>query len=88
MWYNYHMSNWNSNYTHRKQKEMMEKAIADNEQKPTNPVYPNNYQGWTTGSSWQKKRQQEQHDKFCWRIGFFIMTIITGLFIWFLIEVL
>ncbi len=76
---------WNASYTRQKQKEMTEKAIAEDKK---NPIYPSTYEGWTTGSSWEKERLRRQHDKFCWRVGYCILAIITGLFIWLLFNIL
>ena len=72
------MSNWNSNYTQRKQKEMVNKAIEEDKKKPLKPLYtPVRY-----GTSYYTRQQQAKHDKYCWRVGIAIMVALSGLFIW------
>jgi hypothetical protein len=79
------MSNWNSLYTQRKQKEMMDKVLADEKKQKQDGLKPL-YTPLSTGSRCQRERQK--HDKFCWRVGFAIMAVISGLFIWGMIEIL
>jgi len=74
---------WNESYTRRKQKEMTEKAISESQNKPT-WVKP---QLNVSISTVQKRMMQERHDRLCWRIGYCIIGIITGLFIWLLIGI-
>ena len=80
------MSNWNQHYTQRKQKEMMDKALADEKKKnELKPLYAQTMYG---NNSLRRKKKQYDHDKFCWRVGFAIMAVMTGLFIWGMIEIL
>tara|TARA_R110001592_G_scaffold287589_1_gene556432 strand:+ start:1477 stop:1752 length:276 start_codon:yes stop_codon:yes gene_type:complete len=73
---------WNASYTRQKQKEMTEKAIFDSENKKTwgSPI--------VYYSTHQRKMKQERHDKICWCIGYCILGIITGLFIWLFIGIM
>jgi len=72
------MSYWNQGYNKRKQKEQTKK------QEPLKPVYPRIY-----NDSYSSSRQaQQEHDRFCWRVGFGVIAILTGFFIWGLIEIL
>ena len=34
----------------------------------------------------QKQVQQQKNDKLCWGVGFVIMSLLIGLFVWFIIE--
>ena len=34
----------------------------------------------------QKQVQQQKNDKLCWSVGFVIMLLLIGLFVWFIIE--
>ena len=77
------MSNWNSNYTQRKQKEMVKQAIKEDRKNPLKPLYPPVRYGT---SYYTRKHQQAKHDKFCWRVGFSIIALLTGLFIWVLVA--
>ena len=57
---------------------------AYKESKKLKPLYQPLY-----GDSYHQRRQtQQQHDRFCWRVGLGIMTVLTGLFIWAMITIL
>ena len=73
--------NWNAGYTKRKQKEMVKKAVESKTE--TKPLYPRIY----TDSYLERRKTQHEHDKFCWRVGLGIITVMTGLFIWMLVEI-
>ena len=32
--------------------------------------------------------EQHIHDKFCWKVGFVIIAVLIGFFVWILIEIL
>ena len=67
---------WNSLYTHRKQKEMTQKAISKSK-KETKPLY-RGYEYQPKSESFQSRRKEEiRQDKFAWRVGYFFMAIIT-----------
>ena len=68
--------NWNAGWTHRKQKEMVKKAV--NSQTELKPIYPRTY----TDSYLERRKMHEKHDKFCWRVGFVIIALMMGLLIW------
>ena len=71
------MSNWNSLYTHRKQKEMTQKAISKSKKKEIKPLY-RGYDYQPKSESFQSRREEElRRDKFAWRVGYFTMVIIT-----------
>ena len=80
------MSNWNQHYTYLKQKEMLKKAVDDDKKNPLNPNPL--YRPLYGNSSIARREQQVKHDKFCWRVGFVIVTVLIGLFIWAMIEIL
>tara|TARA_Y100001973_G_C5128992_1_gene296695 strand:+ start:162 stop:329 length:168 start_codon:yes stop_codon:yes gene_type:complete len=54
--------------------------------KKRKPPFPNIY--GASPYTVEKKRQKINHDKFCWRVGLFVMTILTASFIWVLVEIL
>ena len=72
------MAHWNQFYTHRKEKEMLKKAIDDDKaKKKQKALYPNIQSGYV-----QRRKEKLQTDRFLWGVGFAIMAIIIGLFIW------
>ena len=80
------MSNWNQPYPQCKQKEMMDEALSEKKgQISLKPLYAQTMYG---NYSLRRKKKQCDHDKFCWRVGFIIMAVLTGLFIWGMIEIL
>jgi len=64
-----------SDWTNRKNKEQVSKAKNKTKLKP---LYPRLY----SDSYLEKQKSRRQHDKFCWRVGFAIMSVVTGLLIW------
>ena len=69
------MSNWNWAYTKRKQKEMTQNSISDST-KELKPLYRE--LGYYNTDSYQKRRQEQiKKDRFAWKVGIFIMTIIS-----------
>ena len=66
---------WNSLYTHRKQKEMTKKAISDSKSK-LKPLY-REFGGQQSKSFQTRRAEQLRRDKFAWRVGYFVMAIIT-----------
>ena len=74
---------WNASYTRRKQEEMTEKSISKSQNKPSwAEPQPN-----VSTSTFERKLMQDRHDRLCWRIGYCIIGIITGLFVWLFIGI-
>ena len=62
---------------------MTKKAIANSKKKTLKPIdllYEDSYM--------TRRQTQQHHDKFCWRIGFGVIAVLTGFFIWGLIEII
>ena len=67
----------------QQQKETAKKAVnsSKTELKPLyHPLYSDSYI--------QKRQEQHIHDKFCWKVGFVIIAVLIGFFVWILIEIL
>jgi len=66
---------WNSLYTHRKQKEMTKKAIAESKSKKLKPLYPE-FGGQQSESFQSRRAEKLRRDNFAWKVGYFVMAII------------
>jgi len=77
------MYNWNSEYTRKKQKEMAKKAVNSSKTE-SRPLYRSLY----SDSYIQRRQEQHRHDKFCWKVGFAIIAVLIGFFVWILIAII
>jgi len=69
-----------SPWTQKMNKKQYEKT-ASNKVTKNKPLYMNN-------PLYKKRQEKLQTDRFLWGVGFVIITIIIGLFIWAMIEML
>jgi len=73
------MNSWNELYTIRKQKEMTKKEMtkkAISKQQELKPLYKE-YNYYNTDSYQARKKEQLKKDRFAWKVGIAIMTIIS-----------
>jgi hypothetical protein len=66
-----------SEWTRRSQlqhQQQQQKQQKDNITPLYRPLYSDSYI--------QKRKEQEHHDKFCWRIGFIVIAFMIMLFAW------
>jgi len=63
------MSYWNQGYNKKKQEELQAKQQVD--KSPHRDIYLSN------ASTWNKAREAQRRDRFAWRVGFFVMAIIS-----------
>ena len=71
---------WNEMFTQRKQKEMTQKAISDSKKESDSKKTADSYQYTmykSSSNSWERARSQQQRDAFAWKVGVFVMTIIS-----------
>ena len=74
------MSYWNQGYNKKKQEELQAK------QQKVKPPHHDIYLG--NASQWSNAREAQRREAFAWKVGAGIIVILTGLFIWILIEIL
>ena len=65
---------WNEMFTRNKQKEMTQKAISDSKKTADSYQYTM-YKD--SSSSRERAKNQQQRDAFAWKVGLFVMTIIS-----------
>ena len=78
------MSYWNQGYNRKKQEELAEEE-KKKEALRSGP-HPRAYMD--TPTMWEQARERQRKEAFAWKVGAFVMAIMTGLFIWMLIETL
>jgi hypothetical protein len=64
------MSYWNQGYNRKKQEE-----LQASQQKVARSPHHNIYGG--SPSSSQRARERQRKDKFAWKVGIFVMTLIS-----------
>ena len=70
-----------SEWTRRNQRQHQQQQKEKVNIKPLyHPTYGDSYI--------QKRQEQDQHDKFCWKVGCAIIAVLIGFFVWILIAII
>ena len=74
---------WNALYTQRKQREMTNKAVESDSNKPVDrgPHYSIYSERYDSLDYRERRKKEERRDKIVWTTGYIVITLLTIVFV-------